>query len=193
MKILKLFSPFILVFAVTQTGYAKDFNSGSLEFTGESSFSHTKYSYDQSDTKRTILNGTALYYAIKNLAVGVNFTQGKLEISGPGGSSSSKISAWSPVIAYNISVNQNSAVLFGATKIGLIRGESTSESTGGFTTTDKYEGHNLFIMFRHYINDYAGFSAGISSTKVTTTPDFGSSSDETDNVLSFGIVLSIPN
>ena len=195
MKSFKYLTLAVSFFAAASSVHAKDFNPGSLEIDATSSGAvFQKFTGDgDGEEKILAISATMLYYPVRNLALGIDFTHFKDKYTDNFGNSSTYTSdTWSPVIAYNISLNESSGFLIGASKTGFLRGKSEySEST---SSTD-ISGTNLFAYFRHYINNNVGFSAGLLSEKTTyeQNSSFSSNSSETKSTaLRLGLVIALP-
>lgn len=174
--------------------HAKAFNSGSVEVFGYASAimgaSDDNSSPAEPNSSYFGISLKGLYYVIPSLGVGVDFYHYDAAYNYSNGNSASRTTnIWSPTIAYNSSIGENSAFLFGASKTGMLYGKSTTDYEVGPSTQIKYSGNTKFIYFRHYISSYVALATGLVFEKYIKDYDNGNRHENHSTNVEFGIVI----
>jgi len=193
MRIISKLGFTILLFATVSTVQARNFSAGSVELFGTSAavIGTSKNKDPGSDSKQsyTGVQLLALYYIAPNFGLGIDYYHTVSKYSSGGFTDTYTNDIWSPTIAFNLSMSESSGLIFGATKTGLLKGESKSTFSDGTTFKSKYSGRLLFAHFRHYMNPNAAFTAGLEVDNAVFESDSGSRSEHESTNFVFGFVL----
>lgn len=172
---------FLTMFLAVPASYATNFNPGSIEIGASSLLEKAKIKLDSGDYNGARFYADILYYPARNFAFGVELSHYEDDQIGD-----YSTDTWSPLVAINLSLDEQSGFLVGAGAVGLLKGEISDSGT-----TVDISGNKLFIDYRYYINRYIGIKAGLSRSK--TTYELGSfSQDTTETAFDLGFSIALP-
>lgn len=176
---------------------AQTFNPGSIEVFASTSgyFGSNDVKGSSSDYSASYfgIRGMGVYYVVPNLGIGIDFLHSEAAYDYTNGTTDKVLTdIWSPLVAFNIDINENSGFLVGASKTGVLQGKTKIEYGNGTSTSSDYSGRNLFVYFRHYLTPNIALSAGLIFEKYVRDTNDGSyfHSDATD--VNFGFVIGFP-
>lgn len=191
MNIIRLIPIFLLSIFVVNNAYSKEIPKGTVEVSGDSSFSIGSSEAKQDgvsgseDTDTLLLSVTATYYVAPNVGVGMFWSKEDEEVDDGINSASSNINIIGPVVGYNVSIDPNSSLAFFA---GIVLIGDYEREVNGFTTSEgDISGHVLGADFKHFVADSVSVNVGFAISSLTIEEDGGSDVDIDSTDLSVGL------
>jgi len=183
----------VCFFAVASmnTAYSKDISTGTVELSGDSSFSISSSKYTEQgisgseDTDTVSLSLTALYYVSPNVGVGLFWSKEDQDIDDGFNSETIAINFMGPLAGYNVSVGPASSVMFYGGFVLI--GDFESEVNGFTVASGDISGHIIGANFKHFLTDSVSVNVGLSMTHIEVDEDGGNKSESDGRDLSVGL------
>lgn len=191
MKITNLIPLFFLSIFVVNNAYSKEIAKGTVEVSGDSSFSISSSEAKQSgvsgsdDTDTLSLSATAVYYVAPNVAVGLLWSMEDQDEDSGVNSYSSNINIMGPLVGYNVSIAPESSIALYA---GLVLiGDFESKTNGTTTSEGDVSGHIIGASFRQFVAESVSVNVGFAISSITLEEDGGTDLDIDTTDLSVGL------
>lgn len=191
MKIVNLITLLFLTAIITNNAYAKDIAKGTIELSGDSSFSISSSESTQQgvsgseDTDTRTLNLSALYYVAPNVGVGILWFNANEETNDGIDKDEISINSLGPTVGYNMSIDAASSFQFFAGL--LLIGDYEAQSNGFTISEGDVSGHVFGATYKKFITESVSFNAGFSMSTIEIEEDGGSDVETDSTDLDFGL------